>query len=332
MKKSIYIFNNGELKRKDNTFYFYREDGEKNYLPIENIHDIFVMGEVKVTKKFLELMTKKKIILHFFNYHGYYTGSYYPREHYNSGYMILKQSTYYNDDEKRMDLAQKFVTGSFENILKVLKYYNNRIQSNIDKVITKINNLKNKIESTSSTSELMAVEGNARAYYYQTFDDIIKNDRFTFERRSKRPPQNQLNALISFGNSMLYVTILGEVYKTHLDPRIGFLHSTNSRSFTLNLDLSEIFKPIIVDRIIFKLLNKNIIGIDDFVDKTGGILLSEKGRKAFVKEFDNRLNTTIKHRKLDRHVSYRRLFRLELYKIQKHLMGEEEYIPYVSRW
>lgn len=331
MKDSIYIFSNGELKREDNTFCFIDEKNNKNYLPVENINDLYVMGEVTVTKKFLEFMTKKKIIVHIFNYHGYYTGSYYPREHYNSGYMILKQSGYYQDKNSRLNIAKKFIEGSIKNMIKVLDYYSNRLEIEFE-AGRGIEKLKNRISAVEEISQLMAIEGNAREHYYKTFDTIINNDKFKFERRSKRPPKNQLNALISFGNSMLYVTILGEIYKTHLDPRIGFLHSTNSRSFTLNLDVAEVFKPIIVDRTIFSLLNRKIIDQKDFVDKTGGILLSEEGRRKFVKKFDERLNTTISHRKLDRKVSYRRLIRLELYKLQKHLMDDEEYCPYISRW
>jgi len=149
---------------------------------------------------------------------------------------------------------------------------------------------------------------------------------------SRRPPQNYLNTLISFGNSLLYVLILSEIYKTHLDPRIGYLHSTNFRRFTLNLDVSEIFKPIIIDRIIFSLIGRNMISTNDFEKDVEGIMLKEKGRKIFVQEFDKRLQTTINHRDLGRNVSYNRLIRMELYKLEKHLMGEYEYTPYVSRW
>jgi CRISPR-associated protein Cas1 len=138
--------------------------------------------------------------------------------------------------------------------------------------------------------------------------------------------------MISFGNSMLYVLVLGEIYKTHLDARIGYLHTTNFRRFTLNLDIAEVFKPIIVDRILFTLIGKKIIQKNDFDKDLEGVLLKEDGRKKFVEEFDRRMKTTIKHKQLGREVSYRRLIRMELYKLEKHLMGEEEYTPYISRW
>ena len=110
----------------------------------------------------------------------------------------------------------------------------------------------------------MGIEGNIRDMYYKAFDSIINNKDFVFQERTRRPPKNHLNAMISFGNSLLYVLVLSEIYKTHLDPRIGFLHTTNFRRFTLNLDVAEIFKPIIVDRVIFTLISKKIIQINDF--------------------------------------------------------------------
>ena len=178
----------------------------------------------------------------------------------------------------------------------------------------------------------MAIEGNARDLYYKTFNKIINNDDFEFKRRSRRPPHNRINALISFGNSLVYVVTLSEIYKTHLDPRIGFLHTSNFRRFTLNLDVAEIFKPILVDRVIFYLINKGIINKKHFINSLGGVSLNEKGRMLFIEEFDKRLKTVIQHSSVKRRVSYRRLIRLELYKLEKHLIGEKNYKPFVAHW
>lgn len=330
MKKNIYIFTDGSLRRKDNTVAFESELGRK-ILPIEDISEIFIFGQVDLNKAFLDYMSQKEIILHFFNYYGYYTGSFYPREHLNSGYMILKQAEYYLDERKRLDIALRIVEGASKNILSIIKYYMARGKE-LDQINDSINILIDRLKECKTTNEIMAIEGNIRETYYEAFDIVIDNKDFRFVQRTKRPPKNHLNALISFGNSMLYTLVLSEIYKTHLDPRIGFLHTTNFRRFTLNLDIAEIFKPIIVDRIIFTLLNKKIIQKDDFEKDLDGIMLKENAKKRFVEEFDKRLTTTIMHRKLGRHVSYRRLIRMELYKLEKHLIGEEEYLPFVSKW
>lgn len=330
MKKDIYIFNNGELKRKNNTLYFEGEEGKK-YLPVEQINNIWVFGEVDINKKFLEFISEKEIVLHYFNYFGYYVGSFYPREHLNSGHVILNQAKYYLDRDKRIAIARKFIQGAVLNILVTLKYYRNR-GIELGDEITYIENMYETIEGISEIDVLMAIEGNIREKYYKCFDKIIRKEEFEFERRSKRPPLNKLNALISFGNSLIYTTILGEIYQTQLDPRIGYLHSTNSRSFTLNLDIAEIFKPIIVDRVIFSLLNKNVITAKDFQRQFNGLILNESGKKKFIAEYNDKLDTTLKHPKLNNRVSYKRLIRLELYKLQKHITEDEVYKPFIAGW
>lgn len=331
MKRTIYIFSNGELKRKQNTIYFQREKGSRKYIPVENTKEIMIFGEVAINKKLLDFLAQQEIILHFFNYYGYYSGSFYPREHYNSGYMTLKQCEHYLDEGKRLMVAQKFVQGAAVNIKKVLSYYQNRGVDSTSS-IEQIEELEGQIEQQISTDSLMAIEGNIRDIYYKSFDSIISNDTFELKQRTRRPPRNRLNALISFGNSLVYVAILSEIYKTHLDPRIGFLHTTNFRRFTLNLDVAEIFKPIIADRIIFYLLNKGMIKANHFVKALGGISLNEKGRTIFVEAFEKRLKTVIQHSSIKKRVSYRRLMRLELHKLEKHLMGEKTYQPFVAHW
>jgi CRISPR-associated protein Cas1 len=330
MKKPLYIFSSGELKRKDNTIFFESEQGKK-YIPVENTNEIFIFGEVDINKRFLEFLTQAKIILHFFNRYNYYVGSFYPREHLNSGYMILRQAENYLDYEKRLLIAKKFVLGAVGNILQVIGYYRRRGKK-LENIEASIKALAEKIPAGSTIEELMALEGNVRDYYYRTFDSILNDSDFVFQQRSKRPPKNNLNTLISFGNSLLYVIILSEIFQTHLDPRIGFLHATNFRRFSLNLDVAEIFKPIIVDRLIFKLVGKRMLTKNDFESGTDSLMMKEKARHLFVTELDNKLKSTISYHSLGRNVSYRRLIRLELYKLEKHLMDEKEYEPFLAKW
>jgi CRISPR-associated protein Cas1 len=339
MKKPIFLFSNGELKRKDNTIYFETEGEQsvKKFLPIESISDLHIFGEINLNKRILEFLSQEGILIHFYNYYGYYTGSFYPREHYNSGMILLKQVEHYIDNSKRLFLAKKFVQGSISNIKRNLEYYKNR-DTELSEELNGIETFEEKIKviefgnDENSIQELMALEGNVREIYYQCFDKILKDENFSFGSRSKRPPQNKLNALISFGNSLVYSYTLSEIYKTHLDPRIGYLHTTNFRRFTLNLDIAEIFKPILTDRSIFKLINKGMLCEKHFMKNLEGIYLNEEGKKIFVQEMEERMQTTIQHRKLGRKVSYRSLIRMELYKLEKHLLGDEIYEPFVIWW
>ena len=212
-----------------------------------------------------------------------------------------------------------------------MKYYN-RKGKNLNNQIKEIERLITELDKYNEVEQIMAIEGQIKSVYYSGFDVILDNESFLFEERSKRPPKNRLNAMISFANSLIYTYCLSEIYKTHLDPRIGFLHTTNFRRFSLNLDVAEIFKPVIGDRTIFSLINKAILDERDFENKIDGIILNDKGKRKFLEYIEKRLKQTIKHSKLKRPVSYRRLIRLELYKIEKHLMGEQKYEPFVMDW
>jgi CRISPR-associated protein Cas1 len=150
--------------------------------------------------------------------------------------------------------------------------------------------------------------------------------------RTKQPPQNEVNALISFGNMMCYSQCLRAIHQTQLNPTISYLHSPGDRRYSLALDVAEIFKPLLVDRIIFKVLNKREIQATDFEQKLNRIILNEKGKKTFIASFEEKLNETIQHRTLKRSVSYRHLIKLECYKLSKHILGIEEYKPFKAWW
>jgi CRISPR-associated protein Cas1 len=330
MRRPVYIFSSGELHREGNTLVLIKE-GSKRFVPITTVSEIYVFGECKLNKRLLEFLSSNEVIVHFFNYYGFYIGSYYPRSHYNSGYMIVKQVEHYLDQTKRLILARKFVEGGLDNMLRVLRYYELR-GANVSEIIADVRRFREKVSQADSIEGLMGIEGNARNRYYDAFNLIIKNKDFHFAERTRRPPESRLDSLISFLNSLLYVSILREIYMTHLDPRIGFLHEANFRSFSLNLDVAEVFKPIIVDRLIFHLINKGMIDDSHFMKELGGVLLNERGREVVVREFERRMATTIKRRSGGRSVSYRRLIRIELYKLERHLIGEAEYIPFVAGW
>ena len=138
--------------------------------------------------------------------------------------------------------------------------------------------------------------------------------------------------MISFVNTLVYTRVLGEIYKTQLNPTISYLHEPGSRRFSLSLDISEIFKPIIADRLIFSLLNRRQITEKSFTKELNYLHLNKEASKLIVSELDNKLKTTIKHRDLNKEVSYQYLMRLECYKLIKHLLGEKEYEPFKIWW
>jgi CRISPR-associated protein Cas1 len=252
-----------------------------------------------------------------------------PRDGLLSGKMLLAQTAYYQDKKKRLILAQKFIEGAAYNMIKNLQYYNRR-GKDMEEIINFITELSTQIETSTTVEELMGVEGQIRQYYYIGFNLII-ND-FVMGNRTKRPPQNEVNALISFGNMMCYTLCLRAINQTQLNPTISYLHKPGERRYSLSLDISEIFKPIIVDRVIFKVLNKKEIQAKHFDNKLNRCLLNTTGKKIFVKAIEDRLQETIQHRSLKRNVSYRHLVKLECYKLAKHLLSMEEYKPFKMYW
>jgi CRISPR-associated protein Cas1 len=334
MKKSYYLFNPGRLSRKDNTLKFVPVDEQgrekpAKYLPVEGVDNLYCFGSLDANSALYNFLGKQQIAVHFFDYYEHYTGSFMPKEYLLAGKVVTEQVRHYDFPKKRMAIAQAFVEGASFNILKNLKYYNSRNQD-LDGVIEEIENWRNQIESTENVESLMGIEGNIRKLYYLAFDVII-ND-FKMLGRTKQPPDNEVNALISFGNMMCYTLCLDQIYHTQLNPTISYLHQPGTRRFSLALDLAEIFKPLLVDRVVFKVLNKKMINKSHFEAKMGGIYLKETGRKVFVKAFDERLSETIKHRSLGRNVSYKTLVKLEAYKLVKHILSIEPYKPFKMWW
>ncbi len=320
MRKNYYIVSDGKIVRKENTLYFENSEG-KRAIPINAIYSIYALSSLSITSKALSLLAKEGICIHFFNRYGYYMGSFYPRETLISGDLLVKQVENYLDRDKRIFLAKSFVSGAIKNMERILS--SRDIKQDFSHEISALGYAK-------SVEEVMGCEALARQKYYSCFDSILKE--LKFEKRSKRPPENEVNAMISFGNSLLYSTVLSEIYHTQLNPTISYLHEPSERRFSLALDIAEIFKPIIVDRLIFKLVNTKVISREDFRRDVEGILLNENGKRKFLRAFNERLEKTVKHRKLKRNVSYQRLIRLECYKLIKHLLEVEKYEPFVFWW
>ena len=324
MKEPIFITSEGILFREANTLYFMNEENGKKPLPIENISDIYCYGKVSLKSGGEYLLMEQGIPVHFFNKYGYYMGSLYPKMELNSGQLLVKQAEYYLDSNKRAEIAIEMVNGIKHNILQTLKYYKKK-KKDVDSYIKAIE----KENPSGDIATIMSAEGRIWAEYYKSFNEIL--NFFEMSNREIRPPTNELNSLISFGNSLLYSTTLSEIYNTYLHPSISFLHEPSERRFSLALDIADIFKPIIVERVIFTLINNKIISEKHF-ERNIGVLLNSQGKKLFIQEYSDKLNTTIYHPDLKRNVSYRYLIRLECYKLIKHFLEDKKYTSLKMWW
>lgn len=326
MGSTRYIASMGELTRKDNSLCFRK--GEQNiYIPVENTREIYCLNEVTINSKLLDFLSRNHIIVHFFNYYEGYSGTFFPRDQYSSGKLMIKQVNAFERD--RLVIAKAIVKGIGENIYEVLYHYykhnKKEVKSTIDFIRTDFYDL---LDRADSIKFVLAVEGDLWQRFYSEFRHILPEE-FILDKRVRRPPDNPINALISFGNTLLYTKTISAIYQTHLDQRISFLHEPTEGRFSLSLDLCEVFKPIIVFRTIFNLVNNRKLQVEKhFEKKVNYCILNEEGRKIFIQEFEERIESVFMHTSLKRKVSYRTAIKLDCYKLIKYLMEGKEFVPF----
>ncbi len=317
----------GRLRRQDNNLYFDRYDEEETVthsrvLPINAIDEIYILGKVDLDSYSLAFIAHNNILLHFFSAYQSFRGNFFPSTSNSvnkSGFVLLQQLRAFDDPVHRLYLARKITRGHFINGANNCKKY--KVDFDIKKYL-------DNLERASTINEIMASEGAFKKNYYQAWNSIIKNQRsFKFTARSKQPPTDKINSFISYVNTRIYNIVLSEIYKTELDPRIGFLHEPNYRAISLHLDVAEIFKPILGDNLIFAMLNKNEIGAKDFKTDSGRIRFTNDAIKKIEMKIIQKLTEQIMIGK--QKLTWRQVIRREVNQIKKSVCESTEYEPFV---
>ena len=326
MGKTKYLTSMGELSRKDNSLCF-RTGGKNVYLPVEQISELYCLSEVSLNTKLLDFLSKNEIVVHFFNYYEGYSGTFYPKEQKISGRLLIAQVTAFQ--ERRIDIAKAIVRGIGENIDVLLYHYYKHGKKEVKSTVDWIRKTMPKnLDRASGIKQVLQVEGELWQRFYSDFKYFLPED-FILNRRVKRPPDNPINALISFGNSLLYTKTVSVIYKTHLDQRISFLHEPSESRFSLSLDLCEVFKPVVVFKTIFDLVNNRRLQVEKHFDKKlNYCLLNEEGRKIFIADFERRIEAVFMHPDLKRRVSYKTAIKLDCYKLIKNLLEGKPFLPF----
>lgn len=330
MNDNYHVFTDGRLERHNDTVRLVTEDDEKKYLPIENAEALFLHGQIDYNTRLMSFLNDRGIAIHAFGWNDYYAGSVMPERGQTSGQTLVEQVRAYDTPQRRRSIARKFIEGSIHNMRANVKYYDSRGHDFAD-VVARLEVQSAALESGMDTDELMGVEATARRAYYSTFDAVL-SDGFVFAGRQYNPPENEVNSLISFGNSLVYANVVSAIRATALDPAVSFLHEPGERRYSLALDIADLFKPLLADRVIFRIVNRNQLGVDDFDAELNACLLDESGRRIFSKAFEKTLDETVEHSRLNRKVSYQYLLRVEAYKLKKHLLTGEEYVPFKRWW
>ena len=235
---------------------------------------------------------------------------------------------YEND---RLKIAKAIVGAIALNIYEVLYHYYRHDKKELKYFLDYLKKVGLWLEKANNINKILFIEGNIWAGFYDSFKYFLPED-FIMNKRVKRPPDNPINALISFGNTLLYTKTISAIYQTHLDQSISFLHSPSDARFSLSLDLSEAFKPIIVFRTIFDLVNRKKLKIEKhFEKKFNYALLNEEGKKIFIQAFENRINEKFKHPRLKRMVSFQSAIKYDGYKLIKYLLEGNAFMPFLIR-
>lgn len=323
-----YIFSKGELYREDDSIIFrIEETNQKVNIPIQKVKEIYCFNDLTITTKLISLVGKSNIIIHFFDYYGNYVGTFYPKETYLSGRLLIEQVHLF--EEHRIDIAKSIVLGISKNIYEVLYHYyiHSKLKDKSYLLFLK-NDVPTLLNKVSNIKQVLEVEGHIWRDFYKTFEDFLPSG-FVLNKRVRRPPDNPMNALISFGNSILYAKTISEIYQTHLNQSISFLHEPSEGRFSLSLDLCEVFKPIIVFKTIFYCVNNKKLQVDKHFRKDlNYCVLNDEGKKIFLEELNNRLNETFEHPILHRKVSYMQCIKIDCYKLIKTIMENKEFIPF----
>lgn len=327
---NYHVFSDGQIERTKDTVRVVTEDDEKKYLPIENAEAIFLHGQLDFNTRFVSFLNDQGVAAHVFGWHDHYAGSIMPERGQTSGQTLVEQVRAYEDLEHRLDLATSFVRGSIHNMRANVAYYDNRGHDLTD-ILDDLDAARDRLQDVRGVNEAMGVEASARRSYYAAFETVLP-DEFDMDTREYNPPPNPVNALISYGNSLVYASIISAIRATALDPAISFLHEPGERRYSLALDIADLFKPLLADRIIFRVVNRGQIGIDDFESELNACLLTDAGRKTYTKAFEETLDETIDHPQLNKKVSYQYLLRIEAYKLKKHLLTGEPYEPFERWW
>ncbi|MBF0238903.1 MAG: CRISPR-associated endonuclease Cas1 [SAR324 cluster bacterium] len=314
--ETLFISKYAKLRQHENTLSVIL-DGKSRSLPIEKIAHVVLLAESSLNTQLLTLCGKHGVRLSVFDYYGYFKGSFEPIAKNPSGEVKLAQARTLTDEAQRLAIAREILCGMNHNMQANLLYYQYRGNKELIPAIDEMKKVGTRFSSAGDIPTLMGFEGNLHQVYYQAWTQI--DPALDFGKRVRRPPNNPVNCLLSFLNQMTYTVVRHEIFKTHLEETFSFLHSPGSGRASLSLDLAEVFKPILSDALIFRMIRKNMVQ-DNWFDQTEGVcLLTETGRRHVAEQFSIRLEEMYQDR------SFREWIYREALGLERHVLGVAEY-------
>lgn len=315
----LILLNDGELNYDDYNLKYITKN-EVKILPILNITSITIMNDIKLSTNTIINLINHNINIHIIN-NNYHNNATITKTFISNGLLTNKQIVAYNNFKLRLIIIKEILKSAIHNMAKVLKSYN-ILDFNAKEII-------NELKEIDNYNDILIFEAKIRKNYYSYFNQIINNSDFILIKRRNK---SYINSLLNLGNSILYKICIDQIIKSKLNPAIAYLHATNNRKTSLEYDLSEIYKPIIVDRAIISLINLKTITKEDFIEKEDKIILKPKAKIKVIKAIYNKINQTIKYKNI--HLSYKTIMYKDLLAIKKFILNSTKHKLklFKSRW
>jgi CRISPR-associated protein Cas1 len=268
------------------------------------VSQVIIFGNVGITPATVSFLLGRGIDVAFLTKQGRYKGRLQPEF---SKKVSLRQQQFARaaDEAFCLEVAKAIVAGKIANARTLcLRQHRALRDKKIEGVIRRLERAMRKVAKVNSIEAVRGQEGAAGAAYYEAFGRMIRGEGFSFEKRTKRPPKDPVNALLSLGYTLLHNNVYAMVNVVGLDPYQGFFHAARHGHPTLASDLSEEFRAIIVDSVVLSVVNKGMLKPGDFRPSKGGIYLSKEGLKKFVEQYEGRMNTQVMHPHFGERMSY----------------------------
>jgi len=304
--------------------------------PIHYLEGIVTFGYTGASPALFALCAEKGVSLSFLTEHGKYLASVTGPVR---GNVLLRRKQYRLADSPQecAHLASRFVTGKLINCRTILRrfcsdYGNNSNVQFVEVVGKKLANNIVKAANATMLEEVRGIEGDGAKLYFSVFDNLILHDKETFylKTRSRRPPLDNMNALLSFLYTLLVNETKSALETVGLDPYVGFLHRDRPGRPGLALDLMEELRPYIADRLAITMVNRRQLNASDFVQKeTAGVIMKDDARKVVLEAWQNRKREEITHPFLDEKIPVGLLPYAQALLLARYLRGDlDDYPPF----
>ena len=336
----LYVDEQGcAIKKTGERLLVVKENEVLRDVPLIHLGQVVISGNVNLTTPAMQTLLHEGIPVVFLSAYGRYHGALTPQVSRNS-LLRTAQHRVATDAVRCLDLSKAFVRGKLVNMRTMLQRRKWQAPDSTDSTlepllanIKAIQAMEKRVDKATDIPELLGLEGNASAAYFGSFNFMLKEEMgFDFQRRSRRPPADATNALLSFAYSLLTADISSAIQIVGLDPYVGYFHQLKYGKPCLALDLMEEFRPIIADSVVITLINNRRIKPEDFTQSHGGWYLKDKSRKAFYAAYETRKNETITHPVFKYKLTFRRAMELQVRLLAKYLTDEiDQYTPLTIR-